>query len=128
MGIQGAHRRAKLIGFAYLNVQCLVYDTPPLVFANTLYVMLPCSATEWAATNESDWQFLRVQQKRPASFQEGFRSLLHNQSESGTPSLSLETSPLALFIFLQGILQKIYLAQQSKFDEKVGLPAMNLSF
>ena len=120
------HRRAKLIGFAYLNVQCLIYDTPPLVFANTLNVMLPCSAAEWAATNGSDWQFFRAQQKRPASFQEGFRSLLHDQPELGTPSLSLDTSPLALFILLQGILQKIYLAQQSKFDEKVGLPSHEL--
>ena len=119
-------RRAKLIGFAYLNVQCLIYDTPPLVFANALDAVLPCSAAEWAATNESGWQFLRVQQKRPKSFKEGFRSLLHNQSASGISSLSLEKSPLALFILLQGILQRIYLAQQSTFAEKVGLPSHEL--
>jgi hypothetical protein len=120
------HRRAKLIGFAYLNVQCLIYDTPPLVFANTIDVLLPFSAAEWAAANESDWQFLRVQKKRPASFQGGFSSLLRNQAESENPSLSLETSPLALFILLQGILQKINLAQQSKIAGDVGLPSPEL--
>ena len=120
------YRRAKLIGFAYLNVQCLIYDTPPLVFANTIDVLLPCSAAEWAAANESDRQFLRVQKKRPASFQEGFSSLLRNQAESENPSLSLETSPLALFILLQGILQKINLAQQSKIAGDVGLPSPEL--
>ena len=115
-------RRAKLIGFAYLNVQCLIYDTPPLVFANTIDVLLPCSAAEWAAANEFDWQLLREQQKRPASFQESFRSLLLNQD----PNLCLETSPLALFILLQATLQRIYLAQRSKVDEKVGLPSHEL--
>lgn len=119
-------RRVKLIGFAYLNVQCLIYDTPPLVFANILDVVLPCSAAEWAATNESDWQFLRVQQKRPASFQEDFRSLVLNQSEPEHPDRSLETSPLGLFVLLQGILQRIYLAQQSKVAGNVSLPSHEL--
>ena len=119
-------RRAKLIGFAYINVQCLIYDTPPLVFANTLDVVLPCSAAEWAATNESDWQLLKVQQKRPTSFREGFRSLLQNQSASENLSLSLETSPLALFILLQSILQKINLSQQFKIAGNVDLPSQEL--
>jgi hypothetical protein len=123
---QEQSRRAKLIGFAYINVQCLIYDTPPLVFANTIETLLPCSAAEWAATTESDWQVLRAQQKRPASFQGVFQSLLLNDPESENPNLSLETSPLALFILLQGILQSINLAQQSKIDRKVGLPSHEL--
>lgn len=120
------YRRAKLIGFAYLNVHCLIYNTPPLVFANTIDVLLPCSAAEWAAVNESDWQFLRAQRKPPASFRESFCSLLLNQSGPEDTNLCLETSPLALFILLQGILQRIYLAQQSKIAENVGLPSHEL--
>lgn len=116
-------RRAKLIGFAYFNVHCLIYDTPPLVFVNTIDVSLPCSAADWAAASESDWQLLREQQKRPASFQESFRSLLLNQSEPENPNLCLKTSPLALFVLLQGILQRIYVAQQSKIAREVDLPS-----
>lgn len=122
------YRRAKLMGFAYLGVHCLIYNTPPLVFANTIDVLLPCSAAEWVAANEYDWQFLRAQQKPPASFQESFCSLLLNQSDSEDTNLCLETSPLALFILLQGILQRIYLAQQSKIAENVDLPSRGLRF
>jgi hypothetical protein len=117
------YKRAKLLGFAYLDVQCLIYDTPPLVFANTIDVLLPCSASEWAATTESDWQLLRAQQKPPASFKESFHSLLLDQS---SPNLCLETSPLALFILLQGILQRIHLAQQSKIAGNVEIPGHEL--
>jgi hypothetical protein len=46
-------RRTKLIGFAYLNVQNLIYDTPPLVSANTIHLLLPCSASEWAAASST---------------------------------------------------------------------------
>jgi hypothetical protein len=119
-------RRAKLIGFAYINVQCLIYDTPLLVFANTLDVLLPCSAPDWEATTESNWQILRAQQKQPASFQEVFRSLLLNDPESDNPNLSLETSPLALFILLQGILQRIYLLRQYKIAGHVDLTSLEL--
>lgn len=119
-------RRAKLIGFAYLSLHCLIYNTPPLVFANTIDVLLPCSAAEWAAANEYDWQFLRAQQKPPASFKESFCALLLNQSDPENTNLCLETSPLALFILLQGILQRICLAQQSKIAENADFPSHEL--
>lgn len=116
-------RRAKLIGFAYLNMQSLMYDTTPLVFANTTNVLLPCSALEWAAATESDWHSLRAQQKPPVSFQESFHSLLLTRPDS---NLCLETSPLALFVLLQGIIQRICLAQQSKVAGEFGLPGQEV--
>lgn len=107
-------RRAKLIGFAYLNVQMLIYDTPPLVFADAIDLLLPCSASEWAANTQADWCMLRMQHVPPASFQESFRRLLLDPSDVVGKDICLQTSPLALFILLQGLIQRICLAQRFK--------------
>lgn len=114
-------RRAKLIGFAYLNVHTLIYDTPPLVFADAINLLLPCSASEWAAKTQADWHILRVQHVPPASFRESFRRLLLDPSDVVGKDTCLETSPLALFILLQGLIQRICLAQRSKIPGTTSL-------
>lgn len=105
-------RRAKLIGFAYLNIQTVIYNTPPLVFVNDINLSLPCPSAQWAATNPSDWRQLRARHVPAVSFQEAFRQMLLNQPITKGHGNAPRTCPLALFILLQGLLQKIHLARQ----------------
>ena len=116
-------RRAKLIGFVYLNVVAVTYDTPIMLFANEIHLSLPCCAAEWEVTSEAEWR-QAIQQKAPAvSFEGSLQWLLHGDGHG----LST-TTPVALFVLLQAILQKIMLARQLQSAGEPALREADLEF
>lgn len=112
-----SQRRAKLVGFVFLNVQMMVYNIPAQVHATEIDLLLPCSSMEWAASTAESWTQLQYSVMKPLSFQEGLRNLLSHQIDSADHESRM--SPFALFVLLQGLLQKVVLARQLQpFEER----------
>jgi hypothetical protein len=105
-----SRRRAKLVGFAFLNLQTVFYNTPSLMFTTEIHLLLPCTSVAWAATTSVAWQQLQEHSMPSLSFQDGLANLFSDQSPH--PLGHPQTSPFALFVLLQGLLQKIILARQ----------------
>jgi hypothetical protein len=119
-------RRTKLIAFAYLNLQVITYNTPPLVFGNEIDLLLPCSSAEWETKTPSDWRQSIIGRQPPVSFQEGLRYLLVNPRNPESLADRPWTSPLALFILLQAVLQNIMLARHLQLPGDTALHAGSL--
>lgn len=119
-------RRTKLIGFAYLNVLAITYNTPPLVFATEIDLYLPCASAEWAAVSASAWNRLKTTDLPTLSFQEGLNHLLFDQDSVQNVHGPSWLSPLALFVLLQGLLQKILLARQMQSISAIALRECDL--
>jgi hypothetical protein len=119
-------RRAKLIGFAHLNLQTITYNTPPLVFANEINLLLPCSTDEWEARSSTAWRHSMLGSQPAVSFKEGLRYFLAGQDDLGSPASRPWTSPAALFILLQAILQNITLARHLQLPGEPSLHPSSL--
>jgi hypothetical protein len=119
-------RRTKLIGFAHLNMQTITYNTPPLVFANEINLLLPCSTAEWEAKSSMAWQHLMLGRQPAVSFQEGLRFLLAGPDKLESLAGRPWTSPLALFTLLQAVLQNIMLARHLQLPGDPSLHASSL--
>ena len=104
-------RRAKLVAYVYLNLQTITYNTPPLVFANEINLSLPCTSIEWEIRTPTAWRQLMLGRQPTASFQEGLRYLLAGPEKSESLAGRPWTSPLALFILLQAVLQNVMIAR-----------------
>jgi hypothetical protein len=105
-----SRRRAKLAGFVFLNLQTVFYNTPPLIFCTEVDLLLPSQSAEWTAVTSETWYQYREPNLPSLSFQQALDNLFSDQTEAFS-SLP-RTSPFALFVLLQGILQKIILARQ----------------
>jgi hypothetical protein len=119
-------RRTKLIGFAYLNLQTITYNTPPLVFANEVDMLLPCSSAEWETRTPTTWRQLMLERQPTVSFQESLRYLLADPGNPESLTGRPWTSPLALFILLQAVLQNIMLARHLQLPGVAALHASSL--
>jgi hypothetical protein len=116
-------RRTKLIGFAYLNLQAITYNTPPLLLANEIDLLLPCSSVEWETTDPELWEILTQGWVPEEPFQVGLQNLLAGKKEF---SVSVEASPLSLFILLQALLQNIMSARHLQLPGDPSLHASSL--
>lgn len=121
-------RRAKLIGFAFLNMHTVIYNTPILVFANDIHLLQPCSSAEWAAATSDEWLRTRAQRPSTKSFQQCFRHLLLDQRTAENAESGPDTTPLSLYVLLQGILQKIQLAHQLRAPGSACLQSSGFEF
>lgn len=119
-------RRTKLVAFAYLNLQAITYNTPSLVFANEINLLLPCTSIEWETTTPAAWRQLMLERQPTASFQEGLRYLLSGPENPESLMDRPLTSPLALFILLQALLQKIMLARHLQLPGETALQSSSL--
>jgi hypothetical protein len=119
-------RRTKLIAFAYLNLQVITYNTPQLVFANEINLLLPCSSAEWDTRTPVAWRQLILDRQPAVSFQEGLRYLLVGPEIPESLTSRPWTSPLALFILLQAMLQNIMLARHLQLPGDAALHAGSL--
>jgi hypothetical protein len=119
-------RRTKLIGFAYLNLQAITYNTPPLLLANEIDLLLPCSAVEWDSTDAKLWEILTQGWAPEDPFQEGLRHLLAGVEDPMSMAGRPWTSPLALFILLQAVLQNIMFAHYMQLPGDPSLHASSL--
>jgi len=119
-------RRAKLVAYAYLNLQAITYNTPPLVFANEINLSLPCTSIEWETRTSTAWQQSVLGRPPAVLFQEGLRYLLAGPEKAKSLADRPWTSPLALFILLQAVLQNIMLARHLQLPGDTALHASSL--
>ncbi|KAL6233599.1 hypothetical protein BDW75DRAFT_251902 [Aspergillus navahoensis] len=104
-------RRVKLFSFAILNLQSIVFGTPPVILADEINVRLPCSCLEWIAPNEQKWNFVRKPGHREQMlFQEALCHVLKNPEDPGLKDTQPIPSPLANYVLIHAIIQQILLA------------------
>ncbi|TIA55837.1 hypothetical protein D6C79_00269 [Aureobasidium pullulans] len=110
--IEGA-RRVKMIAFAYLNVQTVAYNLPPVMLNNEVELQMPCSTAEWDAPDAIEWQLTRARSRHPdLGFQDALHAFLSRTQVSEVQSLLSRLSPLANFILLQALIQRTCLLRQ----------------
>lgn len=76
-------KRILFVAFCFLNMHTIVFDLPPIMWANELNVDLPSSEKEWRAKSEEEWKNIRktVAQAGP-NFREAFRGLFSSITEA----------------------------------------------
>ncbi|KAL4936730.1 hypothetical protein BDV06DRAFT_204419 [Aspergillus oleicola] len=106
-------RRVKLFSFAFLNLQSLAFGTPPALLADEIKVRLPCSCLEWIAPNEQKWNLVRRPGHREQMlFQDAVAHVMKSPQDSTTAKDVTQPvpSPLANYILIHAIIQKVLLA------------------
>lgn len=76
-------KRILFVAFCFLNMHTIVFDFPPVMWANEVSVDLPSCEKEWRAKSEEEWKNIRktVTQAEP-SFREAFRGLFSSITET----------------------------------------------
>lgn len=122
-----AARRAKLIAFAYLNVQTLAYNIPPIILNNEVQLRLPCTTAEWEAHDAYAWENARKDRQRPdLHFQDAIHVLLDRSQSVTAQQVLLRLSPLANFILLQALIQRICLIRHLNIPSDAALREADL--
>ncbi|PKK46141.1 hypothetical protein CI102_8369 [Trichoderma harzianum] len=106
------NRRTKFVAYCFLNLHCLMYNTPPLLLNADLGLDMPCHSALWSAQNANEWRmaYESVGKKSNAAFQRSFASLF----SKGEVSTTDETPSTALgnHILLHALFQQLYFARQ----------------
>ncbi|KAF0325257.1 C2H2 transcription factor, partial [Colletotrichum asianum] len=104
-------RRVKLASFCFLNLQSLVFNVPPVLLGNEIFLRLPVTCDEWLAPGPSRWREARSKATPVISFQEGFVPLIHNR-----PGKIPATSPFGNFVLMHALLQRLIVSRQLCLD------------
>lgn len=107
-------KRILFVAFCFLNMHTIVFDLPPLMWANELNADLPSCEKEWRAQSEEEWEFIRktVAQTGP-SFRDAFRGLFcgitetHERLKMNQPSFS----SLGGCALIHALIQQIWLVR-----------------
>ena len=120
------HRRTILIAYAYLVIQSMAYDLPPVVLYSEIQsLQLPCGSTAWEARNEQDWKnALRQSEHTPVRATDAMRHLLGHTVDG--KDVVLRLSEIGSFIVLQALIQRIFLARQLHSTSGAALPLVEL--
>ncbi|KAJ4864345.1 fungal specific transcription factor domain-containing protein [Trichoderma breve] len=106
------NRRTKFIAYCFLNLHCLMYNTPPLLLNADLGLDMPCSNALWSAQDANEWRlaYESVGKRPNVPFQRSFASLF----SKGEASVTDETPSTALgnHILLHALFQQLYFARQ----------------
>lgn len=121
-----SHRRAILIAYAYLVVQCTAYDLPPVVLTHEIHdVHLPGSDSAWEAQTEREWQAAMLQSDQtPVRCIDALRVL--TGSTTNNRNTNLRFSSTASFVMLQALLQRIFFVRQIHSISSAALPSVEL--
>jgi hypothetical protein len=104
-------RRVKLFSFAFLNLQFLAFGTPPAILADEVNLRLPCSCLEWISPGEQKWNFVRRPSHREQMlFQDALCHVMKNPQNPGLAATQAVPSPLANYILIHALIQKVLLA------------------
>lgn len=114
-------RRARSIAMAYLNLQSVTYNTPPMLLNNEIHLRLPCSASKWDAKDANRWREEKSRSTYSVFFQDALHTVISRSGDSGLQQDLSVLSPLAQFILLQGIIQRIFLVRQLQMDASADL-------
>lgn len=109
-----ADRRVKLFAFAFLNLQSIAYNLPPIFLSDEINLRLPCTCDEWRTVDEAHWKQVRqgIQQEQ-SLFQDALVQLLSEENATTVPPLGATPSPTANLIMIHGLLQRILLNRQA---------------
>lgn len=103
-------RRLKLFSFALLNLHSIAFGTPPIIWTQEIHLRLPCHCLEWIAPNQERWSMLkRSDHREQLMFQSALQQLTRSTRESQLPQEQPTPSPLANYILLHAIIQRISL-------------------
>ncbi|GMG06598.1 unnamed protein product [Aspergillus oryzae] len=108
-------RRVKLFAFAFLNLQSIAYNLPPILLSHEINLRLPCTCEEWRAVDENNWrQFRRDIHREQSLFQDALAFLL--AVKDAPSSLKPIPSPSASIILIHGLLHRILLSRQASLS------------
>ena len=113
---QESDRRVKLFSFALLNLHSIAFATPPVILSDEVQLRLPCTCFEWIAPNEETWSMVHKSgNAQQMLFQEALSYLLKGSNEPHLLNSQPVPSPLANYILLHALIQRIMLVQRA-FD------------
>lgn len=118
-------RRAKLIAFSFLHTHSLAYNVYPVLRSNEMNLRLPCSTREWKAPTPQLWLDARRDTPKEQLFFQDALSMLLRKAD-GTSALDPLPTPLANYLLLHGLLQRIYIVRDLSLpvlDHSAALPA-----
>ncbi|KAE8330061.1 hypothetical protein BDV39DRAFT_202255 [Aspergillus sergii] len=109
-----ADRRVKLFGFAFLNLQSIAYNLPPIFLSDEINLRLPCTCDEWRTVDEAHWKQVRqgIHQEQ-SLFQDALFLLWSEESAIPVSPSKAIPSPTANLILIHGLLQRILLNRQA---------------
>lgn len=111
---QELDRRVKLFSFAILNPHSIAFSTPPVILSDEVHLRLPCSCFEWIAPNEEKWSLVHSSgNSQQMLFQEALSHMLNSSDEPQLLNSKPVPSPLANYILLHALIQRIILIQQA---------------
>jgi hypothetical protein len=111
---QESDRRVKLFSFALLNIHGIAFSTPPVILSDELQLRLPCSCFEWIAPHEERWAMVyKSGNAQQMSVQEALSHLMKGSNETHLVNSQPVPSPLANYILLHALIQRIMLVQQA---------------
>ena len=112
---QESDRRVKFFSFAFLNLQSIAFNVPPILLSNEIQLRLPSSCMEWIAPDQEKWAFVRQPgHQEQVLFQDGLKRLIRGSRDT-EPNPGQRPSPLANYILLHAIIQQIILTRQALF-------------
>ena len=119
-----SRKRTKLMIYCFFNLQCVAYNTPPLIVTSEFACYLPRSAQEWKAETLQQWdESQRCTKIAEASFQDSFASLFHG---SGAPEPNALISSLGNYVLISALLQRIFFLRQARTGCQIGTVHNNL--
>lgn len=108
---QELDRRLKLFSFAFLNLHSIAFGTPPIILSEEINLRLPCSCFEWIAPNQEKWKLIRRSgHQEQMLFQEALCHIMKSRRGSHFSDSQPVPSPLANYVLLHAVIQKIILA------------------
>jgi hypothetical protein len=111
---QEADRRVKLFSFALLNIHGIAFSTPPVILSDEVQLRLPCSCFEWIAPNQEKWaKVYKSGNAQQMPVQEALSHLMKGSNEPHLLNSQPVPSPLANYILLHALIQRIMLVQQA---------------
>lgn len=118
-------RRVKLFAFAFLNLQSIAYNLPPILLSHEINLRLPCTCEEWRAVDETNWrQFRRDIPREQSLFQDALAFLL--SGKDAPSSIKPIPSPSASIIMIHGLLHRILLSRQASLSGVVSSDQLDI--
>lgn len=120
--------RIKFVIFGFFNLQCLAYDTPPLILNSEIGLDLPCEENLWRAPNTQDWQQCQGDKATTTpSFPVVLRELLSESSSHEEPGgrQTYSYSTFGCYFLIHGLIQHNFQLRQytrSVFGSGSSLP------
>lgn len=107
-------RRVKSFAFAILNLHAIAFGTPPILLIDELHLRLPSTCFEWIAPNREKWAKVhKVGPARQLLLQDALSHLMKGSAQPDLLSSQPIPSPLANYILLHALIQRIMFVQQA---------------